>query len=465
MAIQQKKSTSFYVKWIVNFLIPIVIALIPTTDAFTAPIKWFLVISVFAIILIATENVPLLAVTIGLPVCYVVFLKVPATVAYQPWSLEIPWLILGGFILTVALQKSGLLQRIAYRCILLFGGRFRGILYGMALVGTICSLIISDVAAKAILLGALALGICNALELKLGSRAASAVGMAALASALGPSYLFYTGSTGNLVPFGIAETAGVAVPTWGEYLVHMFIPQLIYVILTVLVIDIFFKPDQTIQSKDYFKKELASFGKMKLDEKKILGICLVLIVLIATSSFHGVSIGWLFVFAAIVLMLPGFRLFQPEEDVKKINFSFVLFVVTCLSIGVVSVHLGVGEFIANSLYSLLSDSLFKMIGGVWAMGFTVNFALTPLAAYSAFTAPIVDMAVASGINPVPVLYAFIHALEQVVFPYEYAPVLIIYGYGMSTFGRFAKYNIMRAVLSLVCIFAIFLPYWHLIGLL
>ena len=93
MAIQQKKSTSFYVKWIVNFLIPIVIALIPTTDAFTAPIKWFLVISVFAIILIATENVPLLAVTIGLPVCYVVFLKVPATVAYQPWSLEIPWLI------------------------------------------------------------------------------------------------------------------------------------------------------------------------------------------------------------------------------------------------------------------------------------------------------------------------------------------------------------------------------------
>ena len=55
MAIQQKKSTSFYVKWIVNFLIPIVIALIPTTDAFTAPIKWFLVISVFAIILIATQ--------------------------------------------------------------------------------------------------------------------------------------------------------------------------------------------------------------------------------------------------------------------------------------------------------------------------------------------------------------------------------------------------------------------------
>lgn len=149
MAIQQKKSTSFYVKWIVNILIPVVIALIPTTDAFTAPIKWFLVISVFAIVLIATENVPLLAVTIGLPVCYVVFLKVPATVAYQPWSLEIPWLILGGFILTVALQKSGLLQRIAYRCILLFGGRFRGILYGMALVGTICSLIISDVAAKA----------------------------------------------------------------------------------------------------------------------------------------------------------------------------------------------------------------------------------------------------------------------------------------------------------------------------
>lgn len=459
------RSASFYIKWVVNFLIPIVIALIPCNESFTSTIKWFLVISIFAIILIATENVPLLAVTMGLPVCYVVFLKVPAAVAYQPWSLEIPWLILGGFILTVALQKSGLLKRIAYRCILLFGGRFRGILYGMALVGTICSLIISDVAAKAILLGALALGICNALDLKMGGRAASAVAMSALASALGPSYLFYTGSTGNLVPFGVAAASGVATPGWGEYLVHMFVPQLIYVFLTILVIDLFFKPDQAIHSKDYFKQELASFGKMKKDEVKILAICFVLIVLIATSSLHGVSIGWLFVFAAIVLMLPGFRLFVPQEDIQKINFTFVLFVVTCLSIGVVSVNLGVGAFIANSLYSLLSGSLYTMLGGVWAMGFVTNFALTPLAAYSAFTAPIVEMATAAGINPVPVLYAFIHSLEQVVFPYEYAPVLVVFGYGMASFGRFAKYNIIRAVLSIVCIFVVFLPYWHLIGLL
>lgn len=462
--IGRKKPASFYIKWIVNFVIPLIVALIPVTPDFTPTIKWFLVITLFAIILIATENVPLLAVTIGLPVCYIVFLKVPAAVAYQPWSLEMPWLILSGFILTISLQKCGLLKRIAYRCILLFGGRFRGILFGMALLGAICSLIIADVAAKAVLLGALALGICNALELKPGSRGASALAMSALAAALGPSYLFFTGSTGNLVPFGILASTGIAAPTWGEYLVHMFVPQLIYVLLTVLAIDLLFKPDQAIHSKDYFQKELASFGKVKPDERKILLVCLVLIVLVATSSIHGVSIGWLFVFAAIVLMLPGFRLFVPE-DVKNVNFTFILFVVTCLSIGVVSVNLGVGAFISNALYPLISGSVFKMIGGVWAMGFVTNFALTPLAAYSAFTVPIVEMATASGINPVPVMYAFIHALEQVVFPYEYAPVLIIFGYGMASFGRFIKFNIIRAVLSLVCIFAVFIPYWYLIGLL
>ncbi|HAL74028.1 MAG TPA: hypothetical protein DCM45_02915, partial [Clostridiales bacterium] len=258
-------------------------------------------------------------------------------------------------------------------------------------------------------------------------------------------------------------SVGVQVPTWTQYLAHIFIPQLIYVFLTVLVIDLFFKPDEEIQSKAFFKSELVSFGKMSKAEKMIAVISIILIALIATSSWHGISIGWLFVFAAVIMMLPGINLVK-QEDVKQINYTFILFVVACLTIGIVSVSMGVGQFIANAFLNIINGSLIQTITGVWGLGFLINFALTPLAAYSAFSAPIVSIAQGFSINPLPVIYTFIHALEQVVFPYEYAPVLIIFGYGMISMGRFAKYNIIRAIISLACILAIFIPYWKLIGL-
>ena len=118
-----------------------------------------------------------------------------------------------------------------------------------------------------------------------------------------------------------------------------------------------------------------------------------------------------------------------------------------MSIGVVSSALGVGEFVATTVYPYIAGSTTRMFAGLWGMGFLANFALTPTAAYSMFTEPLINMATLAGINPIPVLYAFSHALEQVLFPYEYVAPLLIYGYGMISMKNFVKYNAMRAVLS------------------
>ncbi len=452
-------------KWAINVLIPLVIAFLPTSaDGFTPTLRNFLVVTVFAIILIAAGNIPLFTVSILLPVAYVVLLGLDTAVAFRAWSMEIPWLILGGFIITIALQKTGLLKRLAYGCILLFGGKFRGILYGLMLLGAILSIVIADMAAKAILIGALTLGICNAMELKMGDRAASALGLAAIAATLSPSYLFLTGSSGNLVTFGVATTVGLTMPTFAEYLVHMFIPQAIYCVLVVLAIDLIFRPKMELQTKDYFKAELASLGKLNRGEVKIAIIAVLLVIGIATNSIHGIAIGWLFVVAASLLMIPGIDLVSGE-DIKQVNFTYVFFVVACLGIGIASAEVGMGAFVSTTLYPLIAGSFTRMVAGVWALGFGVNFALTPLAAYSAFTGPIVEMATTAGFNPLPVIYAFMHGLEQVVFPYEYAPALIVFGYGMCSFGSFVKFNLIRAAISIACIFLVFVPYWTLIGLL
>lgn len=161
-------STAYYIKWACSILLPILIMLIPTTEAFTPTIRAFMAATIFMIAMIATEVVPMPAVALFLPVMYIVFFKVPSRVVLAPWTIEIPWLILCGFLVSTVLVKTGLMRRVAYQCILAMGGKFGGIVWGMLLIGAVVSLLIADCVAKAVLLGTLGLGMCKVLNLELG---------------------------------------------------------------------------------------------------------------------------------------------------------------------------------------------------------------------------------------------------------------------------------------------------------
>ncbi len=455
------KSSSM-IKWAINFIIPLIIWMIPTTEAFTADIRTFFVISIFAIILIATENLPMFTIAVAIPFLYIVGLNQDPSLVFKAWSLEVPWMILGGFILTIALRKSGILKRLSYHIIMLFGGTVRGILYGSLLIGTITAAVVADPTAKAVLLGALILGICDALDIEKGSKNSTVIGLALLSATMGPTFIFMT-APGFMSVAGIISTAGYYTPSYTEYLYHMAIPQLIFCILNVVLIDIMFKTEKISKSKDFFKAELEKLGKVTTNELKVSLVSIGLIIMLVSGSIHGISTGWIFLLVAVVVMLPGINL-VTAEDSKTINFTFMMFVVACLTIGVVSGPLGVGKFISDMVYPYIANSETQMFAGVWSLGVISNFILTPLAAYSTFTLPVLEMTAQAGMEHMPVIYTFVHSLEQVIFPYEYAPVLLIFGYGLMSFKDFVKYNAVKMVLSIICVFVLYIPYWRLIGL-
>lgn len=281
---------------------------------------------------------------------------------------------------------------------------------------------------------------------------------------LNPGFFFFSGTTNNLVPMGIVEGMGLEVPSWGVYFYHMFVPQLIFTVLCALVIQFFFKPDKPIESKEFLRSELSRMGSMSIDEKKVTVIAVLLVIALITNSYHGIAIGWLFVIATTIMLLPGVNVLHPD-DFKSVNIAFVVFVASCLGIGVVSGHLGVGQFLADTAYPYIAGSLPRIFGGVWTFGFLANFLLTPLAAYSAFTEPVAQMALNIGINPLPLVYAFTQSMEQVILPYEFAPILFLYGYGMISFKRMVAFSAIKSALSIICILLVYMTWWKFIGIL
>ena len=90
--------------------------------------------------------------------------------------------------------------------------------------------------------------------------------------------------------------------------------------------------------------------------------------------------------------------------------------------------------------------------------------MTPLAIFSLITDPILMMVTQMGYSPIPFTYAISACSEAIIFPYEYVPYLIVYGFGMIRMNDFIKYNIIRSILVFGGILFVLVPYWYLIGL-
>ena len=365
----------------------------------------------------------------------------------------------GALALTMAMEKTKLLNRIAYKCVLLTGASYKGIIIGMILAGLIMNLIILDNAM--IPMAALAYGVCRALDLKPG-KASAGIMLAAAFSALSPSNYLY--STGIVMTVGIGRAAGGPDSLgWLDIIIHQ-LPMVLYTVLLGALCIVLFKPEKPINGKEYFQNALNKMGKISLAEKKAIVIAVILFVLLFASNYIGIDPGWIFTIVPCLFFLPGVDVLN-EEDAGKMNWGIIFFVAGCIAIGNTSSALGVGEIITSVALPLLEGrSYYVFFLFVWLLFFLCNFLLTPMAMVAAFTFPLTQIAVSLGIDPTTVYFIETAGLDQIIFPYEYALYLFIFAFGMIKMNDFVKAMLCKIAINFVLVFALLIPYWNMMDM-
>ena len=436
------RSRNDLIKLAITVLLPLFIFLVPTNDVFTADFRLFLVITLIAIISFATDSLPQTGVAIALPVAYVVLGIAPGDVVFSAWLNYVPWMMIGALILSLVLEKTQLMKRIAYHCILLTGASYKGIVMGL-------------------IMAALAYGVCRAMNLKPG-QASAGIMLAAAFSALTPMNWLYSSNLAILIGLG-QSSGGPASIGWFEVIQHQ-LPMVLYTVGLGVLCLVLFRPEEQINGKDYFRGELNKMGSMSKDEKKALVILLILFALLVTSSLTGLEPGWLFAIVPCLCFLPGVDLMN-DQDVYKINWGFIFFIAGCLSIGNVAGSLGVGAAVSTyALPVLEGKSYYVFFLFCWLLFFLCNFLLTPLAMMAAFTQPLTEIAINLGIDPTTVYFIVTSGLDQIVFPYEYALYLLVFAFGMIKMKHFVKAMIFKIILNFVIVFALLVPYWNMMDL-
>lgn len=444
--------------WVITLGLPALVLLMPRTEVFTGEIRLFLAITLMAILMFAFENIQQTAVAIMLPLLYIVMNVAPSNVAFAPWTQTIPWMCIGGLVLANVLESTGLLKRVAFKSIILTGASYSGILYGLGIAGLVMNIFIPG--QVTIPMAALSFGICTALNLG-KSREAAGIMLTAALGALIPLMFFFNPNYLVMVNAG-KDVAGDLTPSWTNFFLTNCV-SVIFMFVMIFIATKLFKPQQKISGKDYFLKEYQGLGKMSLEEKKGVLVCLVLFIFLLTGKMHGIDLGWGFALIPILLYCPGINI-GTAHDLKRVNYGFILFITACMGIGAVAGHLGIGKIVAAVIMPILvGKSTTFVLMFVWAVCVVLNFLLTPLAIMGAFSGPIAQIALDLGINPSAAYMVMYHGCDQIVMPYEYALYLIFFSFGLIHLKDFMKLMSIKLLINFIFVLAVLIPFWGLIG--
>ena len=459
----RKINIAILLKWLVSFLLPLIIYLLPTNETYTAPMQGFLVATIFFICLAAFELLPVLLPALMLPTLYIMLDVVPTSVALNTWSNNLMMFsVIGGFVFANALDECGLIKRIVYWAAVKCKGKYTTLLYVILLVCFFVQFITFTNAWLVCLI--LCYGMVSALDLKF-TKAGIIVMMIGQIVSCTPCVIMFSPALAGLYQSG----AQMVDPNFTVGILTQFYygwPLIICEIIIVFIFTRLYKVSnfELKGGKEYFDQEYAAMGKMSREEKIAVIISCLMLLYLLTQYWHGFDVYYAFIFIPILLYIPAFHV-GTTASLEKINVGFVVFIASCMAIGNVGTAVGIGNAIstiATPLLAGLPKPIF--LYGCLIFGIFMNILMTPGAMMALFPGPLGIMGEAVGLNsPMTAAVAMYLSNELIFLPYENSYALIMYGFGTMTLKDFLQFNLIKMGLFLILFGIIFLPYWYLIG--
>lgn len=461
-----------HLKWLLSLLIPAgayfaVQTAVQADPSLNPHLPMFFAITLWAITVWATDILPAVPSAAAMTFLYLLCNVAPAPVIFGAWGAFLPWICFGALILSEALEQTGLTRRLALQLMHLVGATFTRIVVSLMTVGMFMAFLLPDIMCRVIIFVAIAHGLVMALELDPKSRISSAIIMAGFCSATSPGYGFLTGTEMSLIAMDQIKSI-ITIPTWGEYALANLPFIILYCCFSIFMCVKIIPGKEHIPHEDHLKEVVAErlrdMGPMTTQEWKLLILMICAITGLLTSKWHGLNGYFLYALIAICCYLPWIGL-ASFENVRKLNVGFLVFIVACLGMGSVAVHLGAAKWFASLVVPLIDGlSPIWLVPSSYLSAVAVNFMLTPLAAVSALSLPWAEIAQHVNMNPLPMLYSFLYGLDQYIFPYEYALYMYIFSTGYITPKHMFKGLGLRILFVAVILMLLQVPYWKLIGL-
>ncbi|MDR3565018.1 MAG: anion permease [Negativicutes bacterium] len=383
------------------------------------------------------------------------------------------WTIVSAFLLSAGFIKTGLGRRIAYLVIYFIGDKTLKLMYAI-LIGDL--IIAPGIPSNGARLGGVFYPIIRSLCSAFGSepgptarKVGSFLMMTTYHSEASISTMFMTASAANLLVAALAaSTIGVKI-SWVTWTVAALLPGVASLLIVPYFLFRVYPPEikETPQAKEMARAELEKMGKIKIEERLLLGIFVTMLVLWCTYQITNID-------AVVVAILGGCAMVITNvitwDDVlsEKKAWDTLIWMGGTIALADGLTKLGTIAWFAKVVSGSIAGinwplALFILVLAYFYIHYIfANVAAHITALYPAF----ITVAVAAGAPPflVAITLGFASMLTMPLTHYASAPAPIFFGAGYVDQGTWWKYGFAVSVITLVIWAGIGLPWWKYLGL-
>ena len=365
--------------------------------------------------------------------------------------------VLVGYLLAGCLVRSGMDKRISLNIIARMGEKTDRLILGIMIAAAFMSMWMSNTATTAIMvpiaIGILTMAKAKPLESNFGRAMFIGIAFAANIGGMGTP----TGTPANLITIAFLDTLAGVKLSFLDWMIRaipfviIMVPISWFILLKVFPLEIKIVEGGLAS----VKKQIKEMGRMNGDEKKVVALFSLAIVLWLLDSFIPIMDNWLYIVAVLLtllIVLPKVGFMTWKEAQREIGWDILFLVGGGLSMGIGLRGTGVIDWLAGMLSSGLGSldprlavALFSAITG---FGITVFCSLSGTA--STFVPIAIGLALSFGWNPTAFgVVAGISASFAYLFPANAAPNAVAYGAGYFKSTDMAKAGILVMFSSII----------------
>ena len=393
-------------------------------------VKCLILLAVVALFFI-TELIPLaVTATAGAIACGLLGL-IPAKQVFSGLSNSTVVLFAGMFVVGGAMFYTGLAQAIGSTVVKMCGKGENSLMFGLMLVGTLLSAVLSNTGTAACLLP-VALGICAVANIPASRQ------LMPLAFACGwGGIITMVGTPPNIIATGALSAAGL--PTFGFFEFALIgIPVSIVGMLYMMFVGKHLLPKATLNADQEIEQEIEASSHSK-SKMIISGIILILVVVVMALNLKAVTLEMAAVIGALICVLTG--CLTEKQAYASIDWVTIFLFAGMMPVSTAMDKSGAGKLIAEFCVGLMGGDPSPLV--VTAVLFALSCGLTQFMSNTASAALLCPIGIAIskqlGADPKAVLMAIAVAAScAFATPVGTPPNTLVLGPGNYKFMDYVK---------------------------
>lgn len=394
-----------------------------------------------------------------------VFKVAEPTLIFSTWTTSMMYLIIGAYLIAVAVKESGLGERIAYKLIIRFVSSFKSIIISIFVLTFILALLIPHPWPRAFLIMSVMAVVVKSANIP--REDAVKIGFTVFTASIPVSMIFLTGDA-SINPLAAASCD---VPVgWMMWLEVMGLPMAVTSVVTMLMLLVMFKPTKEVQvNKAEIVAKLESMGPMSGREKRTAFWVALAIVLWMTDTMHGIDIGWVTLFIAMGMAMPKIGEILTPKSWGGVPVQTLIFLTAAVAIGRVGGATGMNAWIAQTvLPSSVPENMFVLAAFITAVSIVIHLIFGSVIAVMGIVIPAMLAFTSSmGISTIiPVMIAYTAINAHFILPFHNLAILVGLGEdnGLYTEKETVRFGVPFTAVLFVITVLVEIPWWKAIGL-